>query len=118
VGSDPGGTGSDIASTSPARSSRSGQAYGRSGRARIRGTEDSRGSSATASLDENEGRPAKRGKTIRPIRAVAHEDEAVDGTQPLPDPDSEAELADEGSRSLPVTSDDPSIDAGTRRIPD
>jgi hypothetical protein len=42
----------------------------------------------------------------------------VDGTQPLPDPDSEAELADEGSRSLPVTSDDPSIDAGTRRIPD
>jgi hypothetical protein len=45
-------------------------------------------------------------------------DEVGDGADPLPDPGSEAEEVDDAPRSLPVTSDDPSVDRGTRRIPD
>lgn len=120
VGSDPGGTGSDIASTSPARSSRSGQAYGRSGRARLRGSDDSSRtaspSRSTADAGDGGTTPDRSGNTIRPIRTVSLDDAPADDADPLPDPDSAPD--EDRSRSLPVTSDDPSSARGTRRIPD
>lgn len=121
IGSDPGGTGSDIASASPARTSRTGQSYGRSGRARLKGSDSAARRSATAPTEDEDAAPASR-KNSRSIRPVVHEEEAADevgdGADPLPDPGSEAEEVDDAPRSLPVTSDDPSVDRGTRRIPD